>query len=136
MQAHRIGVAQFYGVEIIGGGQREGWAGLQFLNLMGGSSSSSISYSSIHSCKGVCVGSFNSISISFSSNNIFNGLSSGISLSNTRQSLFSNNLIIGLASGACLEVADSVRDEYGLKAKDNFCLGSANIGYDLPLIGC
>jgi hypothetical protein len=94
-------------VEIIGGGQKDKWAGLQFLNLMGGSGSSSVSYSSIHSCRGNCVGSYNSNSISFSNNNIFDGLGSGISLWNTRQSLFSNNLIIGLSSGACLEITDA-----------------------------
>lgn len=136
MQVRRVGVAQFYGVEIVGGGQRERWAGLQFLNLMGGSTSSSVTFSSIHSCKGTCVGSFNSNSLTFSSNNIFDGMGSGISLSNTRQSLFSNNLIIGLSSGACLEITDPAGEEYGLKAKDNFCLGSAGIGYSLPLIGC
>ena len=80
MQVHRVGIAQFSGVEIIGGGQSERWAGLQFLNLMGGSGTTTISYSSIHDCKGVCVGSLNSNSISFSSNNIFESLGSGIYL--------------------------------------------------------
>ena len=103
---------------------------------MDGSDATTISYSSMHDCKGVCVGSLNSNSISFSNNNIFDSLGSGISLLNTRQSLFSNNLIIGISSGACIEIADSVGQEYALKVKDNFCLGSANIGYHLSLVSC
>lgn len=90
----------------------------------------------MHDCKGVCVGSMNSNGLSFSSNNIFESLGSGISLLNTRQSIFSNNLIIGISSGACVEIEDSVGLEYALTVKDNFCLGSAHIGYHLSLIGC
>lgn len=144
----RIGNLVLNGVEMRNGGQDSfnPQAALQFLNVIGGASTSTIVDSVIANCLAECIAVKNSHNISITNTILYRPKGIGLHLigSNVKSLTFSRNLIVGVAPSdsamtkmtACL-VKTAYNDPADLNYIDNnVCQGSQGYGFVLPHLKC
>jgi hypothetical protein len=145
---HRVGSVILDGVQIVDGGQYDTTSSaLQFLNVVGGNYSSSITSTSFVNCKAWCVNINNIQNVTFDSNVFYNGWVFGVQAISIKNFVFTNNLFIGITERptmtfgselvACFATYDYVNPATdNVLVKNNFCLGSQGHGFAFPHIQC
>jgi hypothetical protein len=129
---HWIGSLSFNGVQV------EGINGIKYLNVLSGSSSSSITYSSFANCQSSFADLQNSNQITMKNNIFYRSGGFGVVADRVKTFTFSSNLMMGVmdSTTGCFSISGYISPTGGISIKDNFCLGSASYGFNLPLIRC
>jgi hypothetical protein len=145
---HRVGSVQLSGVQVVDGGQYDTTASaLQFLNVVGGNYTSTVTGTSFVNCKAWCVNIDNINGVTFDNNVFYNGWVFGVQAITLKNFQFTNNLFIGIVERPTMSfgtelVACFATYEYvnpatdNVSVKNNFCLGSQGHGFAFPHIQC
>jgi hypothetical protein len=146
----RVGSVNLNAVNIQDGGQYDTTASaLQFLNVVNGNYSSTITATSFVNCKAWCVNinNINVKNITFTNNVFYNGWVFGVQAVSITNFQFTNNLFIGIVERPTMNFGNELvacfgTYEYinavtsGVAIKNNFCLGSQGHGFAFPHILC
>jgi hypothetical protein len=123
----------------LSGVQVEGANGIRYQNVLGGSSPSSITFSSFAESQNFFADLQYSSQITMSNNVFYRSNGFGVSTTGIRTFNFTSNLMIGVqdSTSGCFSASSSyISPTSDISIKENFCLGSAGYGFSLPLIKC